>query len=88
MHKSNFKVIKLFNVAENKMIENISSDVTALKRPSRSSEENDFNKVQRKKLKRRFYLISLGVVLLFSGYSAVVSLQSSINITDGAGKRP
>ncbi|XP_076820895.1 protein unc-93 homolog A-like [Clavelina lepadiformis] len=87
MHKSNFKVIKLFNVAENKMVENISSDVTALKRPSRSSEENAFNKVQRKKLKRRFYLISLGVVLLFSGYSAVISLQSSINITDGAGTR-
>ena len=41
---------------------------------------------KRKQQKRRFWLISIGLVMVFSGYNSFLTLQSSIRIEDGLGK--
>ena len=48
---------------------------------------NHENKVKREKIKKRFFIISCGVTLVYSGYSATLSLQSSMNIENGEGNQ-
>ena len=43
------------------------------------------NKKERKNIKKQFFVISCGITLVYSGYSATLSLQSSINIENGEG---
>ena len=41
---------------------------------------------ERRKIAIKFLIFTLGVFLNFAGYLVLLSLQSSINIEDGAGK--
>ena len=43
------------------------------------------NKKERKNIKKHFFVICCGITLVYSGYSATLSLQSSINIENGEG---
>jgi len=43
------------------------------------------NKKERENIKKQFFVISCGITLVYSGYSATLSLQSSINIENGEG---
>lgn len=36
-------------------------------------------------IKRRFWLIVIGVTILFSGYNCVLALQSSMHVENGLG---
>ena len=37
-------------------------------------------------VKRRFWMICAGIMLLYSGYNCYLSLQSSIHVENGLGK--
>ena len=53
---------------------------------SKEDLENEKNlEVMKKNIKFQFYMISLGICLIYSGYSATMALQTSINIEEGEG---
>jgi len=55
---------------------------------SKEDLENEKNlKIMKKKIKFQFYMISLGICLVYSGYSATMALQTSINIEEGEGSK-
>ena len=47
-------------------------------------EEDDLH-LQRKKIKRKYWLITIGIVLIFAGYNSYMTLQSSIHVENGVG---
>ena len=47
--------------------------------------EKDNRHRQRKEIKRNYWLIAIGIVLIFAGYNSYITLQSSIHVEDGVG---
>jgi len=45
-----------------------------------------FKQQQRNRVKRRYWIIVIGLVLVFSGYNSYLTLQSSIHVEGGLGE--
>lgn len=50
-------------------------------------DEDDIDqKTEKKKIIKKFALISFGYVLVYSGYTSMLTLQSSVRVQDGLGR--